>query len=151
MTSRILKLQDLRYLTPGELLSYPLTMQVSPLHRHHTTITTWRTCQRSILSRFLKILKKFRKSIGPLMQTASAGFYFHPPISTSMGTITMSKDATTNPAIDFTKIDGLVPGIVQDAGTGEVLMLGFLNPRAIAKHWRPALSLSGAALARSSG
>ena len=30
-------------------------------------------------------------------------------------------------AIDFEKMGGLVPGIVQDAGTGEVLMLGFLN------------------------
>ncbi len=39
----------------------------------------------------------------------------------------MSKDATTNPAIDFTKLDGLVPGIVQDAVTGSVLMVGFLN------------------------
>jgi phosphoribosyl-ATP pyrophosphohydrolase/phosphoribosyl-AMP cyclohydrolase len=33
----------------------------------------------------------------------------------------------TNPAIDFAKMDGLVPGIVQDANTGEMLMLGFLN------------------------
>jgi phosphoribosyl-AMP cyclohydrolase len=32
------------------------------------------------------------------------------------------------PIIDFNKMDGLVPGIVQDAGNGEVLMLGFLNP-----------------------
>src|ERR1700751_5597306 len=31
-------------------------------------------------------------------------------------------------AIDFAKMDGLVPGIVQDACTGEVLMVGFLNP-----------------------
>ncbi|MGA2050713.1 MAG: phosphoribosyl-AMP cyclohydrolase [Terracidiphilus sp.] len=31
------------------------------------------------------------------------------------------------PQIDFEKMDGLVPGIVQDAATGEVLMLGFLN------------------------
>jgi phosphoribosyl-ATP pyrophosphohydrolase/phosphoribosyl-AMP cyclohydrolase len=31
------------------------------------------------------------------------------------------------PAIDFGKMDGLVPGIVQDAKTGEMLMLGFLN------------------------
>jgi phosphoribosyl-AMP cyclohydrolase len=31
------------------------------------------------------------------------------------------------PAIDFDKMDGLVPGIVQDARSGEVLMLGFLN------------------------
>ena len=29
--------------------------------------------------------------------------------------------------IDFAKTDGLVPGIVQDAKTGEMLMLGFLN------------------------
>lgn len=29
--------------------------------------------------------------------------------------------------IDFKKMDGLVPGIVQDAQTNEVLMLGFLN------------------------
>jgi phosphoribosyl-ATP pyrophosphohydrolase/phosphoribosyl-AMP cyclohydrolase len=34
------------------------------------------------------------------------------------------KDA---PKIDFAKMDGLVPGIVQDAKTGEMLMLGFLN------------------------
>ena len=30
-------------------------------------------------------------------------------------------------AIDFAKMDGLVPGVVQDARTGEVLMVGFLN------------------------
>ena len=30
-------------------------------------------------------------------------------------------------ALDFGKMDGLVPGIVQDAATGEVLMTGFLN------------------------
>ena len=29
--------------------------------------------------------------------------------------------------IDFDKMDGLVPGMVQDAKTGEILMLGFLN------------------------
>ena len=29
--------------------------------------------------------------------------------------------------IDFAKTDGLVPGMVQDARTGELLMLGFLN------------------------
>lgn len=32
------------------------------------------------------------------------------------------------PRIDFNKMDGLVPAIVQDAATGEVLMLGFMNP-----------------------
>ena len=35
--------------------------------------------------------------------------------------------------IDFEKMDGLVPGIVQDACTGEVLMLGFLNETSYTK------------------
>jgi phosphoribosyl-AMP cyclohydrolase len=35
--------------------------------------------------------------------------------------------------IDFDKMDGLAPGIVQDACTGEVLMLGFLNPASYQK------------------
>jgi phosphoribosyl-AMP cyclohydrolase len=29
--------------------------------------------------------------------------------------------------LDFAKLDGLIPGIVQDAKTGQVLMVGFLN------------------------
>ncbi len=33
---------------------------------------------------------------------------------------------------DFTKLDGLVPAIVQDAKTGDVLMLGFMNEEAFA-------------------
>ncbi len=37
------------------------------------------------------------------------------------------------PAIDFEKMDGLVPGVVQDNATGEILMLGFLNPPSYAK------------------
>ena len=41
----------------------------------------------------------------------------------------MSNDS----AIDFDKMEGLVPGIVQDARTGQVLMLGFLNPASYAK------------------
>jgi phosphoribosyl-ATP pyrophosphohydrolase/phosphoribosyl-AMP cyclohydrolase len=40
---------------------------------------------------------------------------------------------TALPTIDFDKMDGLVPGVVQDAATGEVLMLGFLNPISYAK------------------
>jgi len=35
--------------------------------------------------------------------------------------------------IDFAKDGGLVAGIVQDAKTGEVLMLGFLNEESYAK------------------
>jgi phosphoribosyl-AMP cyclohydrolase len=42
----------------------------------------------------------------------------------------MSRATTT---IDFEKMNGLVPGIVQDASTGEVLMLGFLNAESYAK------------------
>jgi phosphoribosyl-AMP cyclohydrolase len=34
---------------------------------------------------------------------------------------------TEKPTIDFDKMDGLVPGVVQDNSTGEILMLGFLN------------------------
>ena len=35
--------------------------------------------------------------------------------------------------IDFAKMQGLVPAIVQDDSTGEVLMLGFMNPAAFDK------------------
>jgi phosphoribosyl-ATP pyrophosphohydrolase/phosphoribosyl-AMP cyclohydrolase len=38
-----------------------------------------------------------------------------------------------NPQIDFAKTDGMIPGIVQDNATGEILMLGFLNPESYAK------------------
>ncbi|MGC9157602.1 MAG: phosphoribosyl-AMP cyclohydrolase [Terracidiphilus sp.] len=41
--------------------------------------------------------------------------------------------SNANPTIDFDKMDGLVPGIVQDAGTGQVLMLGYLNPLSYAR------------------
>jgi phosphoribosyl-ATP pyrophosphohydrolase/phosphoribosyl-AMP cyclohydrolase len=40
---------------------------------------------------------------------------------------------TNTPQIDFAKADGLVAGIVQDATTGEVLMLGFLNEASYAR------------------
>jgi phosphoribosyl-ATP pyrophosphohydrolase/phosphoribosyl-AMP cyclohydrolase len=39
----------------------------------------------------------------------------------------------TTVKIDFDKQDGLVPGIVQDAKTGQVLMVGFLNPESYQK------------------
>ena len=39
----------------------------------------------------------------------------------------------TETIIDFAKMDGLVPGIVQDARTGEVLMVGFLNDESYRK------------------
>jgi phosphoribosyl-AMP cyclohydrolase len=36
-----------------------------------------------------------------------------------------------NQEIDFDKMQGLLPAIVQDAGNGEVLMLGFMNREAL--------------------
>ena len=44
-----------------------------------------------------------------------------------------SKEEWTWSRVDFAKTDGLVPGIVQDAATGEMLMLGFLNAESYAK------------------
>jgi phosphoribosyl-ATP pyrophosphohydrolase/phosphoribosyl-AMP cyclohydrolase len=35
--------------------------------------------------------------------------------------------------IDFTKVEGLVPAIIQDFATKEILMLGYMNEEAIAK------------------
>ena len=32
----------------------------------------------------------------------------------------------------FSKLNGLIPAVVQDAGTGEVLMVGFMNEDALA-------------------
>jgi phosphoribosyl-ATP pyrophosphohydrolase/phosphoribosyl-AMP cyclohydrolase len=45
----------------------------------------------------------------------------------------MTKETLTHPVIDFSKLDGLVPGIVQDSGTGDVLMVGFLNEESYRK------------------
>ena len=35
--------------------------------------------------------------------------------------------------MDFTKLDGLIPAVVQDHQSGEVLMVGFMNDAALAK------------------
>ncbi len=35
--------------------------------------------------------------------------------------------------MDFKKLNGLIPAIIQDAGTNTVLMLGFMNPEALEK------------------
>jgi phosphoribosyl-AMP cyclohydrolase len=45
----------------------------------------------------------------------------------------MTETRTDFALIDFAKMDGLVPGIVQDARTGEVLMVGFLNDESYRK------------------
>jgi len=33
--------------------------------------------------------------------------------------------------MDYTKLDGLVPAVIQDAESGEVLMVGFMNDTAL--------------------
>jgi phosphoribosyl-AMP cyclohydrolase len=35
--------------------------------------------------------------------------------------------------MDFGKLDGLVPAVIQDSDSGEVLMVGFMNDVALAK------------------
>jgi len=35
--------------------------------------------------------------------------------------------------MDFSKLNGLVPAVIQDASTGEVLMVGFMNGEALAQ------------------
>ena len=35
--------------------------------------------------------------------------------------------------MDFTKLDGLVPAVIQDAESGEVLMVGFMNDAALSR------------------
>ena len=35
--------------------------------------------------------------------------------------------------VNFTKLDGLVPAVVQDHESGEVLMVGFMNDEALAR------------------
>ena len=44
--------------------------------------------------------------------------------------------STTSVHIDFRKAAGLVPAIVQDATTGDVLMLGFMNEQSLAETQR---------------
>jgi phosphoribosyl-ATP pyrophosphohydrolase/phosphoribosyl-AMP cyclohydrolase len=39
-------------------------------------------------------------------------------------------------AIDFDKMQGLVPAIIQDARSGEILMLGFMNDQAFERTCR---------------
>jgi phosphoribosyl-AMP cyclohydrolase len=62
----------------------------------------------------------------PLAQQAPAGFLF------SAGAVSGGTDVE----IDFKKSGGLVPAIIQDEGTGDVLMLGFMNRESLAETQR---------------
>lgn len=35
--------------------------------------------------------------------------------------------------MDFSKLSGLIPAVIQDAATGDVLMVGFMNAEALAR------------------
>jgi len=35
--------------------------------------------------------------------------------------------------MDYSKLDGLIPAVIQDAESGEVLMVGFMNEEALAR------------------
>jgi phosphoribosyl-AMP cyclohydrolase len=35
--------------------------------------------------------------------------------------------------LDYSKLDGLIPAVIQDAASGRVLMVGFMNPEAFQK------------------
>ena len=39
--------------------------------------------------------------------------------------------------MDYTKLDGLIPAVIQDATTGEVLMVGFMNDEASTRTREP--------------
>jgi len=62
----------------------------------------------------------------PLAQQAPAGFLFS-------GSFCSGEDTVE---IDFQKSGGLVPAIIQDERTGDVLMLGFMNPESLAETQR---------------
>jgi phosphoribosyl-ATP pyrophosphohydrolase/phosphoribosyl-AMP cyclohydrolase len=38
----------------------------------------------------------------------------------------------TDTRMDYSKLDGLIPAVIQDAGSNEVLMVGFMNADALA-------------------
>jgi phosphoribosyl-AMP cyclohydrolase len=62
----------------------------------------------------------------PLAQQAPAGFLF-------LGTLQARR---RHVEIDFQKSGGLVPAIIQDKRSGEVLMLGFMNADSLAETQR---------------
>ena len=53
--------------------------------------------------------------------------------------------------MDFTKLDGLIPAVIQDNATNEVLMVGFMNEEALAGRARAALRPSSAGRAARCG
>jgi phosphoribosyl-AMP cyclohydrolase len=86
-------------------------------------IITQRACWR-LCPEWRSNERLLRISKGPLTRIPRAGLFLAYMEMTEM---------IDGVKIDFAKMDGLVPGIVQDAKTGEMLMLGFLNEVSYAK------------------
>ena len=53
--------------------------------------------------------------------------------------------------MDYSKLDGLIPAVIQDADTSEVLMVGFMNETRSRRRAAPASPPSSAARATSCG
>jgi phosphoribosyl-AMP cyclohydrolase len=48
----------------------------------------------------------------------------------------LGKEVTMSVELDFDKMDGLIPAVVQDQANGEVLMVGFMNREALERTLR---------------
>ncbi len=53
--------------------------------------------------------------------------------------------------LDFTKLDGLLPAVIQDHSTGRVLMVGFMNEEAFRRTVETGFATFYSRSARSSG
>src|SRR5690606_31133133 len=56
-----------------------------------------------------------------------------PPVLVGRSFFPQFRPGKDNPDMDFSKLDGLVPAIIQDADSNEVLMVGFMNEEALAR------------------
>jgi phosphoribosyl-ATP pyrophosphohydrolase/phosphoribosyl-AMP cyclohydrolase len=79
-------------------------------------ITTWRTCRRTPPEN-----KQQNPRSGQQPADAKQRWAF------CIQANQMERHVSSNATIDFEKMDGLVPAIVQDAASKEVLMVGFFN------------------------
>jgi phosphoribosyl-AMP cyclohydrolase len=79
-------------------------------------ITTWRTCRRTPPENKQQTRDQVQQPADAKQRWA---FYIQANKS--------ERHVSSNATIDFAKMDGLVPAIVQDAASKEVLMVGFFN------------------------
>jgi phosphoribosyl-AMP cyclohydrolase len=74
--------------------------------------------------------------IGPLAHKSPAGFLFLCASFARSRSAEETKEGRAMLQIAFEKSGGLVPAIIQDDRTGDVLMLGFMNAEALAETQR---------------